>query len=287
MVSKKPDDTKKPTKRAAAKRGEATTKRSTSTKRSTTAAPVTDQRLAKAQERLGYAFKNLDLLTLALCHSSTRNEGFPSNERLEFLGDAVLSLLVSWFLYEGLPDANEGELSARRVQMTRGEHLATIAERIGLSQLIRTGKNQDLEPTASMQSDLIEACLGAIFLDGGLDAAQNFVLSHVIAAPKGGEMKAAAPEAYTDAKSQLQHFTLARRLGLPEYREVSVEGPAHAQMFTMEVLVADKVLGTGSGSSKKTAQQAAAQQAFDVLREAESRAGPANGDDAGDGPEDS
>ena len=319
MVSKKPDDAKKPVKRTAPRRSsdpedrrsadsEEPRKRAPATKvgakkvgteshaparkppsrsptgdgpprKRSTASPVTDQRLAHAQERLGYRFKNHDLLGLALCHASTRNEGLASNERLEFLGDAVLSLLVSWFLYEGLPNASEGELTARRVQMTRGDNLSEIAKKIGLGSLIRTGKNQDLEPTASMQSDLLEACLGAIFLDGGIVAAQNFVLEHVIAGPKGQKAPA---EAYTDAKSQLQHFTLARRLGLPEYREVSVEGPAHAQMFTMEVVIADRVLGSGSGSSKKAAQQAAAQQAFDFLREAESSTGEPSGDDQQD-----
>lgn len=244
------------------------------------ARPISDHRLAKAEARLGYKFKNPDLLARALCHASTRNEGLSSNERLEFLGDAVLGMLVSWFLFEGLPKASEGDLSGRKAAMTRGDNLAAVGQRLGLSDLLRTGKNQDLAPTPSMEGDLVEACLGAIFLDGGLEAAQQFVVDHIVRAEQPDQI---APIAYTDPKSQLQHFTLARRLGLPEYRSVKVEGPPHAQEFTMEVVIAGRVLGTATGTSKKAAQQGAARIAFDALRKAEASSSPDSGDDASHG----
>lgn len=247
--------------------------------RSKTPGPISDERLEKAQEVLGYEFKKPELLSQALCHASTRNEGLESNERLEFLGDAVLGMLVSWFLYEGLPAADEGALSSRRARMTQGDHLAKVGQRLGLGNLLRTGKNQDLAPTPAMEGDLVEACLGAIFLDGGLPASQKFVLDHIITTEKAKED---APS-YTDPKSQLQHFTLARHLGLPEYRQVDVSGPAHAQEFKMEVAIAGKVLGTGNGTSKKAAQQKAASAAIEVLRKAEASSKPTSGDDAEDG----
>lgn len=232
-------------------------KRTTQTKET----PVPDGRLKKAQQRLGYRFHNTELLAQALCHASTRNEGLGSNERLEFLGDSVLNLLVSWFLYEGLREADEGTLSARRSRMTSGEALAEIGARLRLGELLRTGKGQDLEPTASMEADAVEACIGAIFLDGGLEAAQGFVLTHVIAAYKPEE------PVYDDPKSRLQHYTLSKRLGLPEYKLVEATGPGHKQEFTMEVLVDGRSVGTGSGSSKKIAQQNAATSALHALGE--------------------
>ena len=218
--------------------------------------PVSEAQLKKAESRLGYEFKNKSLLALALCHASTTNEGLKSNERLEFLGDAVLNLLVSWFLYEGLRDADEGTLSHRRSRMTNGESLAALGKQLKLGELLRIGKGQDLSPTSNMEADLVEACIGAIFLDGGVEAAQVFVLQQIIAAHKTDE------PVYNDPKSRLQHVTLARRLGLPEYRLIEATGPSHQQVFLMEVRVAGEPRGRGTGSSKKLAQQQAATSAL-------------------------
>ena len=226
-------------------------------------AAVSAARLSKAQELLGYTFSNDELLAQALCHASTRNEGFKDNERLEFLGDAVLGMIVAWFLYEGLKDANQGELSTRKGAMTSAETLTTIAKRLKLGQLLRTGKGQDIEPTPKMEADLVEACIGAIFLDGGMEAAQGFVVAQVISGYKSdGKVD-------NDPKSKLQHFTLARRLGLPDYKVLEARGPGHAQEFEVEVIVAGKSYGRGCGTSKKRAEKNAAALALEELKSLE------------------
>ncbi|PIE23578.1 MAG: hypothetical protein CSA62_06985 [Planctomycetota bacterium] len=253
--------------------------------------PVTEERRALAEKRLQYRFKEQRLLSQALCHASARNQGYASNERLEFLGDAVLSLLASWFLYEGLPEVDEGELSRRRAALCSGEALSAVAARLQLGPLLLTGKGQDLSATPNMAGDQLEALIGAIFLDGGLEAAQDFVIREVLtksdaAAPQkkpteaeapaarsdkespqasGSESKQDANDSFEDSKSKLQHHSLRLRLGLPEYRVVSSVGPGHNLTFTMEVRVQGNAIGRGEGSSKKLASQAAAREALEVL----------------------
>jgi ribonuclease-3 len=242
---------------------------------------VLPERRALAEKRLQYSFKDQQLLSRALCHRSAHNQGLASNERLEFLGDAVLGMLASWFLYEGLKDKDEGELSKRRSKLISGESLAAIAQRLELGPLLVTGKGQDLSATPNMEADILEALIGAIFLDGGLEAAQDFVIREVLTehstgagpsdgAPAGkkGDDKAAppaAPQDFDDPKSKLQHHTLRLRLGLPEYRVVDSTGPGHSLTFTMEVLVQGNPIGRGEGTSKKLASQAAARQALEAL----------------------
>ncbi len=220
---------------------------------------ASDPRIAAAEKCLGYEFEHKALLSQALCHASTRNEGLGNNERLEFLGDAVLNLLVSWFLHEGMTDADEGALSHRRSRMTQGETLAVVGAKLKLGELLRTGKGQDLEPTPNMEADAVEACIGAVFLDGGIDAAQQFVFTHIIAGYKTED------PVYNDPKSRLQHYTLAKRLGLPSYRLIETSGPGHQQEFRMEVLVDGAPMGEGTGTSKKLAQQHAAENALEQL----------------------
>ena len=224
---------------------------------------LSPQRLRSAQKKLGYQFENKALLAQAFCHASTHNDGFATNERLEFLGDAVLDMLVSWFLHEGLKNQPEGVLSKRRSQMTSGANLGRIARRLKLGELLRTGKGQDMEPTDKMEGDLLEACIGAIFLDGGIEAAQEFVLREVASAPMPQEDS----KGFHDPKSRLQHLALSRHLGLPEYRLLDVIGPGHALDFTMEVYVDGKCVGKGRGSSKKIAAQFAATKALEFLGE--------------------
>ncbi len=229
---------------------------------------LSPQRIRSAQKKLGYEFKEKALVAQAFCHASTHNDGFQTNERLEFLGDAVLNMLVSWFLHEGLRTADEGTLSKRRAQMTAGTNLSLIARKLKLGELLRTGKGQDMEPTDKMEGDLLEACIGAIFLDGGLEAAQEFVLREVASAPMpDGESKG-----FHDPKSRLQHLALSKHLGLPEYRLLDVVGPGHALEFTMEVYVDGKRVGQGKGTSKKIAAQFAATKALEDL-------GPSEDDD--------
>ncbi len=224
---------------------------------------MADPNLKLAQERLGYEFRNASLLEEALRHASTKNEGEGTNERLEFLGDAVLNLLVSWFLFEAMKDADEGALSQRRARIVETQSLAELAKGLGLPDLLRTGKGQDLKPTEKMCADLLEACLGAIFVDGGLDAAQQFMLQKILPNLPGETRE------HHDPKSQLQHYALAHRLGLPEYRLVEAQGPGHNMRFIMEVKVAGRALAKGRGTSKKIASQNAAREALRILREEE------------------
>jgi ribonuclease-3 len=213
-------------------------------------------RLSDAEERLGYSFRDQDLLAEALCHASTFNEGFKTNERLEFLGDSVLNFLASWFLFDGLKEADEGTLSRRRSHLVDTGTLAAVARQLKLEELLITGKGQDLKPSPKMQADLLEACIGGIFLDGGIEAAQAFVLKNVLTKVRTDEAS------FNDPKSKLQHVTLAKRLGLPSYKLVEAKGPAHDMRFVMEVEVDGKVLGSGLGSSKKVASQLAAEEAL-------------------------
>ncbi len=224
-------------------------------------------RLKEAESRLSYRFKKSALLAQALCHASTRNDGHESNERLEFLGDAVLGMLTSWFLFEGLQTENEGGLSRRKAQLTSGTALAAIAQRLELGELLITGKGQETTPTANMEEDLVEAIIGAIFLDGGLKAAQDFVMREILT------VKEPEPQNFDDPKSMLQNHTLRLRLGLPEYRDVESSGPAHSLTFTVDVHVQGIAIGRGSGSSKKLASQEAARNALDSLLASEDSKG--------------
>jgi ribonuclease-3 len=224
---------------------------------------LSPQRLRSAQKKLGYEFQDKSILAQAFCHASTHNDGYATNERLEFLGDAVLTMLVSWFLHEGLKNADEGTLSTRRSQMTSGANLASVASRLKIGELLRTGKGQDLEPTDKMEGDLLEACIAAIFLDGGIEAAQEFVLREIAT----GQMPDEKGAGFNDPKSRLQHLALSRHLGLPEYRLLDVIGPGHALEFTMEVYVDGKCVGKGEGTSKKIAAQFAATKALETLGE--------------------
>jgi len=232
---------------------------------------MADPNMKLAQKRLGYSFKEERFLEIALQHASTKNEGVPTNERLEFLGDAVLNLLVSWFLYEGMKDADEGQLSQRRAQIVDTKSLAALALELDLPSLLRTGKGQDLPATEKMRADLVEACIGAIFLDGGIEAAQSFVLSKILphASPTSESGEA------HDPKSKLQHYTLAKRLGLPKYRLIEAQGPGHDMRFLMEVSVGERALAKGKGTSKKIASQNAAREALRLLLEEEEKEEPA------------
>ena len=222
--------------------------------------PITKRNLLSAEKRLGYKFKDKDLLATAFCHASTGNEGIRNNERLEFLGDSVLNMLVSWFLYEGHEKDDEGALSKRRAHMISGQALTSVCKALKLSEFLRTGKGQDLAPTDHMEADLVEACIGAVFIDGGFEAAWDFVLENVIS-----NFKTEA-ESFNDPKSRLQHYALAQRLGLPVYEVLNTEGPGHSLSFTVEAKVDGKAVGKGQGSSKKVAAQMAATEALETLK---------------------
>lgn len=221
-----------------------------------------------AQETLGYTFKNLSLLRLALTHTSFANETHAAahgdNERLELLGDAVLGLIVTEHLYNRLEEAPEGHLARLRSAVVCEPSLACVARRLGLGQVLFLGKGEAKSGgrhRSSTLCDAFEAVVGALYLDGGLDVARKFVLSSVAKEIN----RVIAGDTLVDPKTQLQELVQEKEKETPMYRLVRAEGPDHNKTFTVEVYWQDLVRGTGSGRSKKVAEQAAAKEALDRI----------------------
>lgn len=222
-----------------------------------------------AAERLGVDGADPALLARALVHRSwsTEHDGAPHNERLELLGDAVLDLVVTAQLHALDPDASEGVLSRRRAQLVRESSLAGVARDIGLGAQLRLGRGEAASGGAdkdSLLADALEAVIGAVFLSGGYDAAAALVgrlLGDAIRTTGTADPTDDVDLGPVDPKTALQERVAALRLPSPQYR-TEREGPDHAPTFRVEVLVADEVLGSGSGGSKKAASQAAAEQAL-------------------------
>jgi ribonuclease-3 len=214
-------------------------------------------RRAALEKRIGHRFTAPRLLEQALTH---RSHGHDNNERLEFLGDGVLGCAVADELYARFPQLPEGQLTRLRASLVREEALAEAGEGIGLAEHLRLGK---IEPQPSLVADAMEAIVGAVFLDGGYDAARKTVV-----AVFGAKLAALDPEqSAKDAKTELQELMQAKRLRLPEYHVVSVQGEAHKQSFQIECLVADLELkATGSGTSRQRAEQQAAKHVLEQLR---------------------
>jgi len=220
--------------------------------------------LDRLQRRLGYHFRDPGLLRRALTH---RSAGSRNNERLEFLGDAILGFEVAENLYRMHPQATEGELSRARAQLVKRETLARAARRIqlgdclilGAGELRSGGQNRD-----SILSDAVEAIIAAVYLDGGVEAARSLVRRLL-----EEEIASSAPaEQPKDAKTRLQELLQARSLKLPQYEVVSLEGEAHDQRFTVVCRVTDLDAETsGSGGSRRKAEQRAAGAMLELLKE--------------------
>lgn len=230
-------------------------------------------------ERLGVQL-DPELLVLALTHRSFAHEngGLPTNERLEFLGDAVLGLVVTEELYRAHPDVAEGELAKMRAATVSQRALATVARELGLGDYVLLGKGEQSTGGAdkdSILSDTLEAIFGASYLAHGLDVSRDLVLRLV-----GQTLESAAHlGAGLDWKTSLQELTSRLGLGTPLY-EVAGEGPDHDRVFTARILVAGVERGSGAGTAKKIAEQVAAQAAFEALVVTVDAAA---GDDAADG----
>jgi ribonuclease-3 len=211
---------------------------------------------AALEQRIGHRFTNPRLLEQALTH---RSHGVDHNERLEFLGDGVLGCAVADELYARFPQLAEGKLTRLRASLVREEALAEAAARIELGGQLRVGR---IELQPSLLADAVEALIGAVFLDGGYEAARK-----AVAAVLGAQLDALDPEqSAKDAKTELQERLQARRLKLPEYRVVSVQGEPHKQSFEVECHVtALDLRATGSGTSRQRAEQQAAQRLLDAL----------------------
>ncbi len=217
---------------------------------------------------LGVTFTNPDLWQQALYHRSYLNEvvdrEVESNERMEFLGDAVLGLIVSEKLYRDYPLLSEGHLSQLRALLVRWDALAQAAQRIELGSYLVLGRGEELSGGRNRPSNLagaFEALIGAAFLDGGMAKARKLVLR--LLKPDFDEIARRGVTA--DSKSELQHVAQTRWHQIPEYRLVSSEGPDHAKLFTVDVCVGEQVLGRGQGRNKKQAELNAARQALETL----------------------
>lgn len=224
--------------------------------------------LETLQAYLGYQFRNPTLLAQALTHRSLltlRRRGLQSNERLEFLGDAVLALLISNDLYRIHPTDTEGQLSKRRTRLVNTDALATLARHHQLGRWLRMSKGEAQSGGAdrtSLLSNLIEALLGAAFIDGGLSAARQ-----VYTALQLPPNQRPPEHPVDDPKSALQELIAKRWKQTPTYHLERIEGPPHAPWFTVSVLLETRVLATGQGRRRKEAEQAASRQALRTVQD--------------------
>jgi ribonuclease-3 len=220
------------------------------------------------QQSLGITFNNISLLEQALVHSSYVNENpdlAPTpNERLEFLGDAVLGLIVAERLYQDFPQFTEGQMTRLRAALVRRETLARMAQAIGLGDHLYLGKGEEASGGRQKPLNLagaIEAVIGAIFLDQGLARARDFTLRLL----ETDLQEAVTRGDSIDYKSELQELIQAREQQTPTYHVIESTGPDHDKRFTVEVRVGDTLLGRGSGKSKKAAESEAARAALEKL----------------------
>ncbi len=214
------------------------------------------------ERRLGYRFSDAGLLETALTHRSHAHElkegASVHYERLEFLGDALLGFLVSDRLYRGDKNAPEGLLTRRRQAVVRSSTLAETARDLGLGKAIRLGRGEERtggREKPSLLADLFEAILAAVYLDGGIRPARAFVERHLGRAADRTQRPGTSSD---DFKTRLQETIQAKLQRTPRYRIVSTSGPAHARLFEVEVLVEGRVLGKGTGTNRKRAEQEAA-----------------------------
>ena len=218
------------------------------------------------QKRIDYIFRDQAILVTSLTHRSSLNErGIKeSNERLEFLGDAVLELVITNFLYESRPDDPEGFLTAARSAVVRTESLSRVAKLIGLGEELHMSKGEAMgggQENPSLLENSLEALIGAIFKDGGLEHAAHFIAKLII--PQAKEIL--TQNELKDPKSLYQEKIQSQGLVSPVYKVVSQEGPDHEKIFEVAVFVNDLETGRGKGRSKQEAEQQAAKKAQQVV----------------------
>ncbi len=220
------------------------------------------------ESRLGYNFKDIGLLKNALTHTSYSNEvrhGVTSNERLEFLGDSILSIIVSEHIYNKFPNMPEGELTRLRASLVCEKALCSFARELELGHFLYLGKGEDRgggRDRDSILADAFEAVLAAIYLDGGIEAAKSLVMNFVLR-----EIKIHSDENTKDYKTILQEIIQRNPEESVTYILTGEEGPDHDKRFTVEVHLNSNVIGEGSGKSKKQAEQMAAKQALSLMGE--------------------
>ncbi len=219
------------------------------------------------EERLGYRFKNIALLENALTHSSYANEHrwkkLESNERLEFLGDAVLGMVVADHLFRNYPHVPEGELTRLRASLVCEGSLVVVAQGLELGSYLKLGRGEELgggHTRPSILADAVESVLAAVYLDGGLTAATGIIKKFIL------EQSIQVSQGTHDYKTALQELVQRKNGQELSYRLASESGPDHAKQFSMEVLLNGEVVGSGTGHSKKEAEQNAARGALELLQ---------------------
>jgi ribonuclease-3 len=221
--------------------------------------------LLELQRRIGYEFKDASLLFRAITHSSaiTEGRGRKSYERLEYLGDAVLELLVTRLLFSSYPKANEGQMTRIRAAVVSEKPLAEIANELGLGEFLILGHGMDKSggrSLSSVLSDVVEAIIAAVYLDGGIDMAEKFIMPYMMP-----NIEVAVQKGFSrDYKTRLQEF-LQRDGTVSIKYKTSSEGPAHDKIFSATVYLENELIGEGTGKSKKLAQQQAAKNALKTL----------------------
>ena len=224
---------------------------------------------AELEQAIGHSFQNPALLVRALTHRSHAQEssganGNVPNERMEFLGDAILGFLVSEALLERLPECAEGRLSKLKAHLVSSAHLHSVAQELHLGRFLLLGKGEEQSGGRAKKTllvDALEALVAAVYQDGGIEAVRTFVRRYILDSVNWVELQS------VDYKSELQEFLQGRRDPPPRYIVVRERGPEHHKIFTVQIRLRGQELAQADGDSKKAAQQAAAQLALAKLRE--------------------
>ncbi len=229
---------------------------------------LTPEKFAALEELVGFHIKNRSYFIQALMHRSflEQNSDYDiSNERLEFLGDSVLSLVVAEYLFDAFPDKDEGFLTKVRAKLVNRAALAEAADRINLINFILISKNLSSSfatGSRTVLSDALEALIGAIYLDNGLTASKEFI-QKILIDPNTQQGGYLIDENF---KSQLLEYSQANKLDNPTYTVIKEEGPQHNRIFTIKVVIGDKDYGVGKGKNKKSAEQNAAKAALELIK---------------------
>lgn len=224
--------------------------------------------MVELEEKLQYTFRNKGLLEHAMCHSSYANEsrapGVTSNERLEFLGDSVLGFITAKYLYQRYPEMPEGRMTKLRAELVCEHALHRVAQELELGKFIRLGKGEALSggrTRPSILADAVEATIAAMFLDGGIEVAEQFILSRVLV-----DLDHGLPVRNSDNKTRLQELTQQKSGQILTYEVTGESGPDHCKTFTVSVYLNGTAVGSGSGRTKKEAEQAAAGDALGKMK---------------------
>ncbi|MBH69508.1 MAG: ribonuclease III [Rhodospirillaceae bacterium] len=224
---------------------------------------MTSFKLKSLESLVGHQFKKPEVLKQALTHASVERSSWNVYERLEFLGDRVLGLVIAQTLLHRFPEEREGQISRRYAQLVRRESLAIVAHKINFGNYLLISAGEEAagaRESITILSDALEAVIGALYLDGGLNAAEKFILEH------WGPLLELDQEPPLDSKTALQEWAQRRQFDLPRYAVISQAGPAHSPKFIIEVSLGNFQPQRGSGTSKRQAEQMAAKLLFDHAR---------------------